>query len=227
MMKLVVRPFNASAILPRLQPILLRRGYATHHGLGDYSGTSKRKTVTVFSDDGLVPWRHLSAGEKAARATQQTFNFGLVIIGVVLTGAIGMILFEDVFAPESKTAYFSRTFDRVRNDPECVALLGDRKKITAHGEETTSKWRRARPIATSLQTDGQGTQHMIMKFYVEGPLNNGVVHAHLTKRRSQDVYEYKYFYVDIRGQRIDLEKADTKSSSGKNKKFKLFGVSWN
>jgi mitochondrial import inner membrane translocase subunit TIM21 len=32
-----------------------------------------------------VPWNQLSAGEKTARATQQTFNFGLVIVGIVLT----------------------------------------------------------------------------------------------------------------------------------------------
>jgi import inner membrane translocase subunit TIM21 len=41
--------------------------------------------VTPFNDDGHVPWTELSAGEKTARAAQQTFNFGLVILGVVLT----------------------------------------------------------------------------------------------------------------------------------------------
>lgn len=56
-------------------------------------------------------------------------------------------LYEDVFSSDSKTAYFNRAVDRIRKDPQCLALLGEGSKITAHGEETANKWRRARPIA--------------------------------------------------------------------------------
>ena len=44
-----------------------------------------RKQVTVVSDDGRVQWQDLSRREKAARTTQQTFNFGLVLSGFILT----------------------------------------------------------------------------------------------------------------------------------------------
>ena len=57
------------------------------------------------------------------------------------------LLFTEVFSPDSKVANFSRSVDLVKKDPECQRLLGDPKKITAHGEETYNKWRRARPIA--------------------------------------------------------------------------------
>lgn len=69
-----------------LRPILAARLYATQTGLGT-TGTSRprRKAVTAFNDDGRVPWGDLSAGEKAARTTQQTFNFGFIILGAVLT----------------------------------------------------------------------------------------------------------------------------------------------
>ncbi|XDG07108.1 hypothetical protein ABKA04_006723 [Annulohypoxylon sp. FPYF3050] len=146
-MKLPIRPLGTSAILPRFQVVLPYRGYATQTGLGNNSAASKRRAITPFNDDGNVPWHQLSVGEKASRATQQTFNFGLVIVGLVLTGGVGYFLYQDVFSPESKTAYFSRAFDRVKKDPECVALLGNGKKIVAHGEETMNKWRRARPIS--------------------------------------------------------------------------------
>ncbi|KAI1381926.1 import inner membrane translocase subunit tim-21, mitochondrial [Hypoxylon crocopeplum] len=227
-MKLVLRPLSATAIVPRLQPVLTRHGYATQHGIGNNSTASKRRAVTPFNDDGYVPWHELSATEKASRATQQTFNFGLVIVGLVLTGGVGYFLYQDVFSPDSKTAYFNRAVDRIKKDPECIALLGQSKKITAHGEETMNKWRRARPIASTLNTDAQGNQHLIMHFYVEGPLNNGVVNVHLTKRAGHGDFEYKYFFVDIKGHpRIFLENADAKSSGEESKKFKLFGVSWN
>ena len=41
--------------------------------------------MTAFNDDGRVAWGDLSMGEKAARTTQQTFNFGMIILGAVLT----------------------------------------------------------------------------------------------------------------------------------------------
>lgn len=57
------------------------------------------------------------------------------------------MLYSEVFSPDSKTTHFNRAVDRIRTDPRCLELLGDGKKITAFGEETNNKWRRARPIA--------------------------------------------------------------------------------
>lgn len=62
-------------------------------------------------------------------------------------GGVGYVLYSEVFAPDSKTTYFNRAVDRIRKDPRCLELLGDGKRITAFGEETHNKWRRARPIA--------------------------------------------------------------------------------
>ncbi|KAJ3574067.1 hypothetical protein NPX13_g4491 [Xylaria arbuscula] len=184
--------------------------------------------VTPFNDDGFVPWRELSAAEKASRATQQSFNFGLVAVGLVLTGGVGYFLYQDVFSPDSKTAYFNRAINRIKEDPACLAVLGEAKKITAHGEETANKWRRARPIASTSKTDAQGNDHLVMQFYVEGPLNNGIVHVHLIKYKEHNEFDYKYLFLDVKGhRRIYLENSDTKSSGGGSNKFRLFGVNWN
>ncbi|XXG94253.1 mitochondrial import inner membrane translocase subunit tim21 [Hypoxylon texense] len=225
-MKHLLRPLRAT-LVPRLQPILVaRHTYATQRSSNN--AASKRRAVTPFNDDGFVPWHQLSAAEKASRATQQTFNFGLVIVGVVLTGGVSYFLYQDVFSPDSKTAYFNRAVDRIKKHPECLALLGDSKKIAAHGDETMNKWRRARPIASTLTTDARGDQHLMMHFYVEGPLNNGAVNVHLIKRAGHEDFEYKYFFVDIKGHpRIYLENADTQPSGRDRKKVKLFGISFN
>jgi import inner membrane translocase subunit TIM21 len=83
--------------LPRISPAyLLRqspgtqvaRHYATQSDLGRGprpTGTSRKKSITVLSDDGRVQWGDLSGGEKVARATQQSFNFVIVLAGAVLT----------------------------------------------------------------------------------------------------------------------------------------------
>ena len=47
-----------------------------------------RKQITVVSDDGRVHWQDLSRREKVARTTQQTFNFSLVLSGLILTVCI-------------------------------------------------------------------------------------------------------------------------------------------
>ncbi|KAI1821538.1 import inner membrane translocase subunit tim-21, mitochondrial [Xylaria intraflava] len=224
--KLLLRPATLSNIAP-LRPALAQRSYATHRDLGSNSTASRRRAVTPFNDDGFVPWRELSAVEKASRAAQQSFNFGVVVVGLVLTGGVGYFLYQDVFSPDSKTAYFNRAVDRIRKDPTCLAVLGDAKHITAHGDETGNKWRRARPIASTLKTDAQGNDHLVMHFYVEGPLNGGDVNVHLVKRAGHHEFEYKYLFVDVKGhQRIYLENADTKTQVG-SKKLKLFGVNWN
>lgn len=70
-----------------------------------------------------------------------------MLILVLLQGAVGYFLYSDVFSTDSKVAHFNRAVDRIKKDPRCLEVLGDAKKITAHGEETLNKWRRARPIA--------------------------------------------------------------------------------
>ncbi|PHH83862.1 hypothetical protein CDD83_2902 [Cordyceps sp. RAO-2017] len=200
------------------------RPYATT-GLGA-ARPSRRRSVTPFNDDGVVPWNQLSAAEKAGRATQQSFNLGLMVLGVALTGTVGYFLWTDVFSPDSKIAHFNRAVDRIKKDARCVELLGEPGKITAHGEATFNKWRRARPVASSERTDAQGNEHLMMHFHVDGPLEEGVAQLHLVKRRGESDYEYKYFFVDVRGhERVYLEKADAKPSSGK-KQLSFLGVKW-
>ena len=63
------------------------RLYATENSLGN-TKSSSRKQVTVIGDDGRVQWKELTVGEKAARTTQQTFNFGVILLGLSLTVGI-------------------------------------------------------------------------------------------------------------------------------------------
>lgn len=84
-MKLLLRPITASSIVTPLRPLLIQRNYATHRDLGRDSTASRRRAVTPFNDTGFVPWSELSTLEKASRATQQSFNFGIVIVGLALT----------------------------------------------------------------------------------------------------------------------------------------------
>ncbi|KAK4628985.1 Mitochondrial import inner membrane translocase subunit tim21 [Fulvia fulva] len=215
--------------IPALDHSQLR--HATTSSLPNSSAASKRKAVTVINDTGRVPWENLSTGEKAARATQQTFNFGLVALGVVLTGGIATVLYLEVFSPDSKTAYFNSAADRVRSDPKCRELLAgegshSKREISAYGEPSWSRWARNRTIASRFETDRAGVEHLHMHFYVEGPVAKGTVNLHMTRKDGGD-FQYEMLALDVPGQqRYYLEDANS-WKLGKQKAGKMFGVNWN
>ncbi|KAL8372094.1 hypothetical protein RB595_001745 [Gaeumannomyces hyphopodioides] len=206
------------------------RTFATQPALASSSAPSsgpKRRAVTPFNDDGRVPWTQLSGAEKTARAAQQTLNLGLMAVGFVLTGGVAYFLYSEVFSPDSKVAFYNRAVDRIRKDPRCIELLGEGRSISAHGEETTNKWRRARPIASQTSLDPQGNEHLRVHFFVEGPKGQGTASMHMVRCRGQEDFEYKYFFVDVAGhERIYLEGGGSWGSSGPSKRGRLFGINW-
>ncbi|KAK0704219.1 TIM21-domain-containing protein [Apiosordaria backusii] len=192
-----------------LQPASQPRHYATHHQ------TSSSKP------------------EPETKRRSQTFNFGLVILGLALTSGVLYVLYTEVFSPSSRTAYFNRAVNRIKTDARLIELLGDGKKIEAFGEETGNKWRRARPIASSEVTDRNGVEHMYINFNLKGPRGTGKAYVHLFKPVGGREYEYKYFYVDVRGhsQRIYLENAEATAAlaakeRSKTEGFKFLGIRW-
>jgi len=194
---------------------------------------SKRRAVTVINDTGRVPWESLSVGEKAARTTQQTFNVGLVVVGLAATIGVATVLYLEVFSTDSKTAVFNRTADRVRKDAKCLEILcGEghhtKKEVTAHGEPSHSRWARNRTIASRIEKDRAGVEHMHMHFYVHGSKAEGTVHLHMMKAPGEKDFEYRMLALDVPGhQRHYLENADGAASGLKNAGGKLFGVRWN
>ncbi|KMU78329.1 import inner membrane translocase subunit tim-21 [Coccidioides immitis RMSCC 3703] len=187
----------------------------------------KRKQITVASDDGRVRWGELSGREKAARATQQSVNFLVILVGAVMTGGVFTFLYMDVFAPDSKTRQFNRAVERIKDDPKCIEVLGDPKKIRAYGEASWNKWTRNRPIATTIEKDRLGNEHMKMHFNVTGPLNEGVVRVHLIKTPDQGEYKYYLLVLDVEGQkRIFLENAAAEVNAAKKTASKIFGIQW-
>ncbi len=56
------------------------------------------------------------------------------------------------------------------------------------------------PRSSTTKKDPQGNEHLLMHFNVEGPRNKGVANMHLVKRAGRGEYEYRHFYVDVRGQ---------------------------
>lgn len=71
-------------ILPNYPAVGTIRAYTSQTSSGN-PPSSSRKQVTIVNDDGRIQWKDLSVREKAARTTQQTFNFGIVLSGLLMT----------------------------------------------------------------------------------------------------------------------------------------------
>ncbi|KAK5086705.1 mitochondrial import inner membrane translocase subunit tim21 [Lithohypha guttulata] len=206
------------------KPALARRWYATHTTSGR-DGKPTRRAISITSDDGRYAWSELSRGEKAARTTQQSFNFVFVTAGAIGTICVGYLLYQELFAADSKTVQFNQAVDRIKADPRCREMLGPSNKMVFHGEATTSKWARSRPLAHSLEVDRFGTTHFRMHFYVEGTEARGTVNIHMTKKSDATELQYRLLSVSVPGKEtIYLENADAKSP--KTKVAKMFGVQW-
>lgn len=69
---------------------------------------------------------------------------------------------------------------------------------------------------------------LTLNIQVEGPRNRGTVAIHLVKYRGHKEFEYKYFYVDVKGHsRIYLENAEAAAQQAAGSKgTKLFGIRW-
>lgn len=179
----------------------------------------------MTSDDGRYHWSELSTGEKAARGTQQTFNTALVLAGIGGTCLVTYFLYEELFAPDSKTVQFNHAVDRIKASQECRDLLGPSRKMRAFGEPTTSKWARARPLAYTTEVDRMGTTHFRMHFNVEGEKAGGVVAVHMTKPVGENRLEYRLLSLSVPGQpTVYLENKD--GEGVKAKVGKIMGVRW-
>jgi import inner membrane translocase subunit TIM21 len=220
----IFRAGTKPALSNPLKPRLIRNASTTQ-------SPSRRRAVTVVNDTGRVPWQQLTIGEKAARTTQQTFNVGLVLLGILATGGVATVLWLEVFSTDSKTAIFNRAADRVRKDSTCLELLAgegphSKRDVKAYGEPSWSRWARNRTIASRLEKDRAGVEHLHMHFYVEGEKAKGTVNLHMTRQPGEKEFEYRMLALDVPGkQRYYLENADAKMVD-QRKQGKMFGVSW-
>ncbi|KIW25367.1 uncharacterized protein PV07_08551 [Cladophialophora immunda] len=211
-----------------LPPARRPQSHSRHASTSTSSSSSGRRAVTVTTDDGRYGWNELSAGEKAARGTQQTFNFLLVSLGLVGTITIAYLLYTDLFAPTSYTVQFNAAVSRIKASPECRALLGPASQITAYGEPTSNKWARARPLAHATEVDRLGTTHFRMHFNVAGAESGvmGVVAVHMTRPRDGDRLEYELLSLTVKGHETVYLENKGADKGLKGKAAKMFGVQW-
>lgn len=112
-------------------------------------------------------------------ASKTTVNLSVILAGVALTSAVVYYIGSELFSSQSSTSVFSDAVDRIRAHEELVSILGE--PVSAHGEPSRNRRRRNRRIASQVVEDQNNEPHLFMRFYVEGPENQGTVMLEMIK----------------------------------------------
>lgn len=112
-------------------------------------------------------------------ASKTTVNVSVILAGVALTSTIVYYIGSELFGSQSATSIFSDAVDRIRSHEELVSVLGE--PVKGHGEPSRNSRRRNRRITSQVVEDHNNEPHLFMRFYVEGPDNQGTVMLEMIK----------------------------------------------
>ncbi|KAF9186104.1 hypothetical protein BGZ51_002229 [Haplosporangium sp. Z 767] len=172
------------------------RNMATEQPKGNSNNAQRPLGSALAQHTEKKQWKDLTTPEKVVTATKATTNYTVIAAGVVLVGAIGYAIISELFGSNSDTHIFGESLEKVRNNEKLQSIIGTPMK--GHGEPSSSKRRRNRRIQSQVVLDGDGKEHLLMRFYVEGPDNEGTAHLEMVKNQRNN-WEYKYLFVDIPG----------------------------
>ncbi|CAO3622579.1 unnamed protein product [Cunninghamella blakesleeana] len=152
------------------------------------------KRSSLVSQQAVKQWKDLTPAQKVSVATKTSFNFTLVGVGLVMTVGLAYVVGSELFGSQSSTNIFSDAVDKVRQNEELIQLLGT--PIKGHGAPSRNRMKRNRRIQYQIMDDQYGKPHLFMKFYVEGPQEEGVGMIEMIKDE-KDKWQYKHLYVDV------------------------------
>ncbi|ORX57050.1 TIM21-domain-containing protein [Hesseltinella vesiculosa] len=163
---------------------------------------------SLISQETAKEWKDLSTTQKVAAASKASFNFTVIGVGLALTLGLVYVVGSELFGTQSSTNIFSDALERARQNEEIIELIGE--PIKGHGAPSRNRMKRNRRIQYQLVNDQQGNEHLLMRFYVEGPNNEGTGMVDMIKD-DKGKWVYRQLYVDVPGQglpsrRIHLNK---------------------
>jgi len=100
-------------------------------------------------------------------------NTSVIVIGTVIFLALSYYVGSELFIRFSPTSLFTDALDRIRQHSELAKVLGE--PISGHGEASRSRLQRNRRLGYETMKDVLGREHIVMRFFVEGAVDSGVV----------------------------------------------------
>ncbi|KAI8149606.1 TIM21-domain-containing protein [Fennellomyces sp. T-0311] len=162
-----------------------------------YATNKQSPRSSLITKKTAKEWKDLSTPQKVVAASKVTVDLGVILTGLAVTSALLYFVGSELFGSDSTTAIFNDAVDRIRDHPELSGLLGS--PIKGHGEPSRNRMKRNRRIHHQIVEDGQGNPHLFMRFYVEGPENQGTAMLEMIKDEKGS-WQYKQLFCDVPGQ---------------------------
>ncbi|GES99984.1 mitochondrial import inner membrane translocase subunit Tim21 [Rhizophagus clarus] len=136
----------------------------------------------------------LTTGQKVVGAAKVSANISIIAIGFGIFGVIIYFALKELFSPSGSTKVFNETLEKIRSNPECQKILGT--PIKGHGGSSSSGRRRHRLVRFQEVINTDGTQHKLMRIYLEGSLIHGTALLDMIKN-NKGIWVTKYLVVSI------------------------------
>lgn len=149
---------------------------------------------------------HKSFGERVKSGSKLLISSAIVLAALGVTTVSLYLVFKELFSPSGQTPTFNRVVNLIQKDEKALKLLGyseeeikkGKIKLKAYGDVPQDRWTRDRPIRATQYTAKDGSERLIMRFFVESKYSVGVVRVEAVE---QNVVAQKFNYVtlDVKG----------------------------
>ncbi|CAG8620576.1 9604_t:CDS:2 [Paraglomus occultum] len=150
--------------------------------------------MALVERDKIRRWESLTPKEKVVGATKTTINLGVIALGIGLFGTVFYFLTHELFSPAGSTKVFGEALEKIRTHPQCQEALGT--PIKGLGQPGHSRRHRNMRVHLNNVMKTDGTEHRVMKFYVEGPVRYGIAFLDQAKDEN-DNWKTEVLVVDL------------------------------
>jgi len=189
-------------VLSELLPIVRYKVPTVNNRIRLFS-TSKSK---LNASQGTTAKKHMSFGERVKNGAKFMLSSAIVLAALGVTSVSLYLVFKELFSPSGQTSTFNRVVSMIEQNQQCLKLLGysdeeikkGKIKLKAYGDVPQDRWTRDRPIRATQYTAKDGTDRLLMRFFVESKYTVGVVRVEAIE---ENVVAQKFNYVtlDVKG----------------------------
>lgn len=126
------------------------------------------------------------------KSAQNAFFYSALAVSAAALAGVSYLLFDFFFAADSPQRIYSKALERVRADPECVALLGS--PIAGFGEQS----RRSRRHIAHYAYEKEGEKRVRVSFHVKGDKDAGRVQVEMVQKPGE-AWQYRYMFLERAG----------------------------
>ncbi|XP_047958675.1 probable mitochondrial import inner membrane translocase subunit TIM21 [Salvia hispanica] len=214
---LVTRPINGNSILCRnewarihalvhrspfqlsgsarqqISPSCYARSFASQPTASNKSkGSQTRKELSNVEDPFDSPTYNIP--EKPVTFTEGASYSLVILAGLGIAGAAAYAVCKELIFEPKEYKIFNKALERVQSDSQVRVRIGS--PVTGYGSESRNRAARQR-VPHKIWTDDDGTEHVLVNFFIRGPHGAGKVMSEMFKDKVDKEWKFMYLIVEL------------------------------